>query len=188
MWVLSAVAEADTVESVCVQGRAWMRAGRGTCTVQCGAVRVAVALSSAIFPVGCRVSSTPFVSAAPYQLIHPANPSHELRLSDGVLSLFLMYVEKKGHWIGCWLSLYKSRVGEVWSSVRRRRHGVSTRTQATSASRRPDRQALPMVSAQREWVGVVFEPEMSRRPDGPRSGRSARAQNRLGFRVLCYGC
>jgi hypothetical protein len=33
------------------------------------------------------------------------------------------------------------------------------------------------------------------RPDGPRSGqsapgggRSARAQSRLGFRVLCYGC
>jgi hypothetical protein len=26
------------------------------------------------------------------------------------------------------------------------------------------------------------------RPDGPRSGRSARAQSNLGFRVLCYGC
>jgi hypothetical protein len=25
-------------------------------------------------------------------------------------------------------------------------------------------------------------------PDGPRSGQSAPAQNRLGFRVLCYVC
>ena len=26
------------------------------------------------------------------------------------------------------------------------------------------------------------------RPDSPRFGQSARAQSRLGFRVLCYGC
>jgi hypothetical protein len=59
----------------------------------------------------------PLVSAAPYELIHLANPQHELRLSDGVLS---MYVERKGTGsnAGCLSNTSLEYVGEVWSSVR----------------------------------------------------------------------
>jgi hypothetical protein len=65
--------------------------------------------------------------------------------------------------------------------------------QGFTARPRLDRQVIEDIV--RDKPGRVFEPEMSRRPDspgpdGPRlwAGRSARAQSRLGFRVLCYGC
>jgi hypothetical protein len=56
----------------------------------------------------------------------------------------------------------------------------------------------PCVPSRRIWwrlprlgyLSVEHQIERADGPDGPRlwAGRSARAQNRLGFRVLCYGC
>lgn len=104
----------------------------------------------------------PFVSAALYQLIHPANPQRELMLSDGVLSLFfLMYVEKKdtGSNAGCpSTSLEQGRFGVASvavGTVRGAYTNTSDKREQTSRSTSSSNGVRPTRVG---WGGVLNNP------------------------------